>query len=288
MGTEKFNRRLGAVMKHWAAHIKNDLGVDPSKIVILILDEPGHESQAQTILEWAKAIRAAVPEFKFIVDPTFGPAMYTNATVQAMFDQMDIVIPGTDYSYQRHGQAAVDFYESIRAKGKIMGFYACAQNPSEAESTRYYRLQQWACWQINKGGPESWAGFWAYSDTRSNMPWNQLPCGYDRNWSMVYIDSTSVTDGKHWLAIFEGVNDYEYLLTLKNRIAEVRKAGRNDEAVAAAEKLLAELPDEVIAAVRAGNPPIHDGVIGTLKLGDIDACDTARIRILDALNALAK
>ena len=103
---------------------------------------------------------------------------------------------------------------------------------------------------------------------------------------MVYIDSKSVTDGKHWLAIFEGVNDYEYLLTLKNRIAEARKAGRNDEAVAAAEKLLAELPDEVIAAVRAGNEPIHSGTIGTIKLGDIDACDTARRRILDALESL--
>ena len=286
LGTDAFNRRVGALTKDWTAHMRST-GLDPSRIVICVLDEPRSASAARMITGWVKAIRAAEPAFKFYMDPNFPPDTYQDPDVREMLETVDIITPGTDYCYQQYGQVAVDFYDQFRAKGKIMGFYVCAQNPSEAESTRYYRLQQWACWQINGGGPESWTGFWAYSDTRGNPPWNQLAGGTDRNRSMVYIDSKSVTDGKHWLAIFEGVNDYEYLLTLKNRIAEVRKAGRNDEAVAAAEKLLAELPNEVIAAVRAGNEPIHSGPIGTIKLGDIDACDTARIRVLDALAALA-
>jgi len=87
------------------------------------------------------------------------------------------------------------------------------------------------------------------------------------------IDSKSVTDGKHWLAIFEGVQDYEYLLMLKDRLEELRRVGRQDETVAAAQKLLDELPDEVIAAVKAG---------------DIAACDTGRLRVLDMLEALGK
>jgi hypothetical protein len=272
MGTEAFNQRLTAVMKHWAAHMK-EIGLDPAKIVLCLFDEPGYSSAARLILGWGEPIRAAVPEFKFYVDPMFKPEYYTNPDVLKMFDLMDIVTPGTDYSYQNHGQAAVDFYESLRQKGKIMGFYSCAQNASEADATRYYRMQQWSCWKINKGGRESWAGFWCYADTRGNLPWNPLPCGRDRNWSPVYIDSKSVTDGKHWLAIFEGVQDYEYLLMLKDRLEELRKAGRQDETVVAAQKLLDDLPDEVIAAVKAG---------------DIGACDAGRLRVLDTLEALGK
>lgn len=97
---------------------------------------------------------------------------------------------------------AVDFYETARQKGKTMGFYACAKKNSEGESTRYYRLQQWECWRISKGGAESWAGFWSYSDNRSARPWNQLAGGTGRNWCLAYLDDTSATGGKHWLAVF--------------------------------------------------------------------------------------
>lgn len=285
-GTAAFKQQMAAVVKDWVAHMRK-LGVDPSRIVLCMVDEPTHSGTATTIIEWTEAIRAAEPKFRFYVNPMVPSDRYKVPQIQRMLETADIITPGTDYSYHKYGQAAVDFYESARAKGKIMGFYACAQNPGEADAIRYYRLQQWACWKINKGGRQSWCGFWAYGDTRSNSPWNQLPCGNDRNFSPVYIDSRSVTDGKHWLAIFEGVNDYEYLLMLKDHIAAARKAGRPLDAIAKAEKLLNELPDRVIAAVRAGQPPIADGKPGSkIRLGDRTACDEARLQILDALMSL--
>lgn len=285
-GTPEFKQQIAAVVKHWVAHMQK-LGVDPARIVLCMVDEPTHSGTATTINLWTEAIRAAEPRFRFYVNPMVPPDRYANPAIQKMLAMADIITPGTDYSYQRYGKAAVDFYEQARAKGKIMGFYACAQNPGEADSIRYYRLQQWACWKINKGGRQSWCGFWSYGDTRGNSPWNQLPCGRDRNFSPVYIDSTSVTDGKHWLAIFEGVNDYEYLLMLKDHIAAARKANRSPEAVAKAQALLDELPDQVIAAVRAGEPAVYDSRPGRAKhQGDITACDAGRLQILDALASL--
>ena len=191
-----------------------------------------------------------------------------------MFTYADIITPGTEYSYHHHGQAAVDYYDTWRQKGKLMGFYSCAQNASEGESTRYFRLQQWACWTISGGAPESWAGFWSYCDMRGVKPWNQLAgSALDRNWCPAYVDTKSATDGKHWLAIFEGVNDYEYLLILKNRIAELEAAGQTSDALTAAKKVLAEVPDEIIDAVREND--------------DVNACDAGRLKVLAALTALA-
>lgn len=182
---------------------------------------------------------------------------------------------------------AVDFYETARQKGKTMGFYACAKKNSEGESTRYYRLQQWECWRISKGGAESSAGFWSYSDNRSARPWNQLAGGTGRNWCLAYLDDTSATGGKHWLAVFEGAQDYERLLMLKRRIAALRKAGRDDPALTEAGKLLEALPSEVISAVKAGETALHTGESGLVwNSGGMNACDTGRQRALDALKAL--
>jgi hypothetical protein len=266
-------RRLGIVMTKWAEHMRSK-GIDPNKIVLLLVDEPIQTWQADLTISWAKAIKKAVPEFKIYVDPMIRPKSYTDPSYLTMFDSCDIITPGTDYSYHHFGQAAVDFYDQWRKKGKIMGFYACAQNPSEGESIRYFRLQQIACWKINGGAPESWAGFWAYCDMRGVKPWNQLAGSEkDRSWCQAYVDTKGATDGKHWLAIFEGANDYEYLLILKNRVAELEKAGQTSETLAAAKRVLVEVPDEIISGVREKN--------------DVNAIDAGRLKVLAALISLA-
>ena len=63
-------------------------------------------------------------------------------------------------------------------------------------------------------------------------------------------------------------------MILKNGLAAIRKSGRNDEAIAAAQKLLDELPGEVNTAVR--------------NKYDVSACDVGRLRVLDAIESLRK
>jgi hypothetical protein len=270
---DEVQRRLGVVMKKWAEHMRQT-GVDPNKIVLLMVDEVGNATGARMSAHWAKAIKAAVPEFNIYLDPTTRPENYKDPDLLAFMEMLDFITPGTDYAYHWNGQAAVDYYENFRKKGKVLGFYSCAQNPSEGESTSYFRAQQWDCWRISKGGPESWAGIWGYNDFRGIRPWNPLPGGArDRTWNTAYIDSNGATDGKHWLAIFEGANDYEYLHVLKNRIAELEKTGERSAEVAAAKKVLDEVPDQVFDAAHWKN--------------QVDACDIGRLRVLEALSSLA-
>jgi hypothetical protein len=268
---DEVQRRLGVVMKKWAEHMPS-VGVKPSQIVLLMVDEVAGGNAARMSTQWAKGIKQAVPEFKIYLDPT--TREFNDPSIIELFGYLDVITPGTDYSYHWKGQPAVDFYDGWRQKGKILGFYSCAQNPSEGESTAYFRTQQWDCWRISKGGPESWAGIWAYVDFRGVMPWNPLPGGTrDRTWATAYIDSKSVTDGKHWLAIFEGANDYAYLHALKNRIAELEKSGTKSAEIEAAKKVLEEVPDQVV----------EDGHFQN----KVDACDVGRMKVFAALQSLA-
>lgn len=159
------------------------------------------------------------------------------------------------------------FYENLGRGERELWFYSCSGGPSVLDAISYYRSQQWECWKAQATG----TAFWAYGDGgRIGNSWNQL--GVTRAiYSPVYIDSHSVTDGKHWLAIIEGIQDYEYLRMLNGRVAELKAAGHTSGAFTQAEKLLATLPDQVLAACAAG---------------DTAACDRERAEVLDALLAL--
>lgn len=279
--------RFGEVMKKWAAHMRAR-NIDPSRIMLCIMDEPGYSSAARTILYWGRAIRAAVPEFKLFTDPVYRPDAYENELVFQMLTMHDIVAPSPDWSYHRRGQAAYDFYEKIRQAGSAIGFYTCSQGIGGTEATKYYRTSGWEAWVANKGtAPDSYIGFWAYGDNRGSIPWAQLMGGSDLNFVPLYIDATSATDGKHFVAIFEGAQDYEYLKILKNAIEEAIKKGKAGEAIEAAESLLATLPQAVLDAVRAGEPALHTGDVNLpWNSGDMNACDTGRVKVLEALASL--
>ncbi len=275
--TPEATSRIKQVMQAWEKHII-DNGGDPSKVALLLVDEPGDKEKILLTTGWAKAIKESGVSFRLYTDPMMSVDLVESQAGQDMLALMDIITPGRGYQWMLSNPVTLkryaDAYGRFREMGKIMGYYACAQNISEGEAIRYYRSQQWDCWMLSGGADESWTGFWAYADLRGNKPWNQLIGGSDRNWSPVYIDSTSVTDSKHWLAIFEGVQDYEYLLMLKTRVEALEQAGRGREPpVAAARKLLDTVVDETLKAVAAD---------------DLDACDAGRLRVLAALDALAK
>ena len=84
-------------------------------------------------------------------------------------------------------------------------------------------------------------------------------------------------------AVKEGAEDYEYLAMLSEKIAAMKKAGRN---VSALEKLLAEAPECVIGDVafsaahgRKGNDPRYDWDFPNAR----GNADKVRLEILDAL-----
>jgi hypothetical protein len=138
----------------------------------------------------------------------------------------------------------------------------------------YHRLQAWSCWQY--GASASY--FWAFGDSGGGSSWNEYAA---RGAAFVpfFLDATSVTPGKHMEALREGVEDFEYLVMLRNRIAEGERTGARHQALERARKLLAEAPQ------RVGHAPGANGFMWAEEK-DRTLADKIRIEILEALNAL--
>ena len=79
----------------------------------------------------------------------------------------------------------------------------------------------------------------------------------------------------------EGVEDYEYLVMLRDAVADAERSGRSGRALERARTLLAEVPGRVLEA----------GISNTLRWNaelDRGGADEARVEILDALVSLQR
>jgi hypothetical protein len=239
-------------MRAWANHAR-DLGVDPGKIAILLIDEPSTDQDDEWIVAWARAIKAAAPELLIFEDPIrANPAEH----LREMLEICDILCPGRSNRYWDYAA----FWEELRAGGRELWVYSDS-DPS-TKSARSFLVDGWNCWRANATG----TGYWSYGDAGGfGNSWNQL-AARGPIFSPVYIDSGSVTDSKVWLAINEGIQDYEYLRLLRDRVDELAAAGRADEALARAREMLTRLPAAVYQ-------------------GDV-SCEQGRLQVLEALLAL--
>ena len=93
--------------------------------------------------------------------------------------------------------------------------------PATLDAIGSYRAQEWKLWAMKGTG----TGFWCYGPGGDGFTsWNTFAADTEL-YSPAYVGVDRVDDGKHWLAIIEGIQDYEYLRMLRDRIAELEKAG---------------------------------------------------------------
>ena len=264
-GTPRFERRLAGVMRAWVDHARQ-IGVDPAKIGVLLVDEPSGGAADKRILDWARVIKAAAPEIVIFEDPCHVDPR--KAETPEMFEICDILCPLMGHYYRRSDDFRA-FYQEMKGPTRQLWFYSCGGGPMSGDAVGYYRAQQWRAWRAGATG----TAFWAYCDAGgSPSSWNSF-AARGEIYAPVYIDSDSATDSKHWLGIVEGVQDYEYLRMLRDRIEKLEANGGGDARVTAARKVLDTVPDDVIAAVEEG---------------DRAACDRGRLRVLDALVSLGE
>ena len=253
VGTDTFHKRLSSTMRAWAAHAR-ETGVDPGRIAFLIIDEPGGLDQARRITAWANAINAGAPELRIYEDPHVPPE---HDDALAMLALCDILCPPIG-KYRRGGARMSEFYEKMRQGDRELWFYS---SPTQVAAA-YHRDHVWELWKAQGTG----IGFWSYASASGiGNTWNQIGAR-GPIYSPVFIDSRSVTDGKHWLAIIEGIQDYEYMRILRDRVKQMEADGKTNAALTQAKGLLKTLPNRVLAS-------------------DI-SYDEARLAALDALLSL--
>ena len=269
-GSARFDSAVSSWAAAWAKH-NAEIGLKPKQVGVLILDEPHSDLADQRILEWAMAIKQGTPDITIWEDPVHHAPW--SSGVPDMFEICDVLCPNVP-RYLGGGERAKRFYDDLRAKGVKLWFYQCSGPGRLHDPYYYHRLQHWHCWNAGAVG----SGFWAYGDAAGTSPWNDY-AAKRTSYSPVYLGKDGVTDGKHFEGVREGIEDYEYLRMLRDRVAGLAQAGARGSQFAQATKLLEELPRQV-ATYDAGRLP-------WVRAKDRTWADKARVEILQALAALA-
>ena len=168
-----------------------------------------------------RPIRAAgIPEFASFEDPQFAEPWNVPAE---FWDLCDIICPITDMV--RRNELALEFWTSLAARGKEVWLYS-AHGPSRTfDPISYYRMQAWTAFRI--GSRESATHFWDFAYRGDSWRAYSQPgteyCPY-------FVSPTCVMDAKQSEAIREGVEDYEYLSMLAERVGREQTAAILKEA----------------------------------------------------------
>lgn len=273
MGTPRFNRMVGSWAAAFARHAK-ERGISLSQIGLLLVDEPGSAEGCQTIAAWAKAIKAAAPGL--VIWQDLGSTHLKPPDIELLVQACDVLCPHAP-TYCTSDKTSQERLTLLRAKARRLWFYS-ALGPARLYDPYYYhRLAAWRCWQHGAVG----MGFWNYFNyyERKGSAWNEYVTS-KTSFGVVYVTDDSVTDGKHWEAVREGIKDYEYLRMLSDRTAELRARGVNAPALQETERLLKTAPQEV------AGPHYEEGIARWSAEKDRSIADQCRARLLKALNDL--
>ena len=274
LGTERFSRMVGDWITAWVEHLATQ-GIEPSRLSLLIVDEPGKPEQTKMIVAYARAMKAVQPEVVIWLDPRYKDP---GSEDPELWKLCDVLCPNT-YVTARCPEAERQFYLDQRARGTDLWLYDCSGPGKGLDPYAYHRGQQWMALRFGAVG----CGYWAFGSAGGNKStsWN----AYDQDsveYSPLFIGADSVTPGKHMEAIREGVQDYEYFVMLRKRVAALKAKRVTAPAVARAEKLLTEGPLRVTDAI------IADGGVGWSPKRDRTIMDQVRVEVLDALVELAE
>ncbi len=264
MGTPEFNARVGSWVKTLSSHMK-ELGLQPSQLGLLLVDEPHTDEQDAILVAWAKAVNAAAPELTLFEDPTWQRPDQTKTP--AAFTAVDILCVETD-NYIKGGAPVQAFYQQLRAQGKELWFYSASGPTRFFDPQRYYRHPAWQAFAAGAHGQ----GFWAFGDSggapTSWNAYNETRVGY----APAFLGKDSVNNSVHWESVREGVEDYEVLSMLQDAI----NASKNAVWKKQAQRVL----DGAVKAVTASWSGDYDWT----KATDSDLADAQLQKLRDFLN----
>ena len=268
-GSALFEKKLAGWIRFWAQHML-ELGLSPGQLGLLLLDEPNDRQHYEVITAYARVINRVEPEVVLWMDPQ----CRDDETCLEMMDAVDVLVP-----YRKQWLRTKDWFHTLFAEqekqGRELGFYSCDGPSRRLDPFSYYLLQQWHCFAIGA----TWSHFWSFGDTSKADVWNEYATAGRGALTPLYLDDATVTGSKQMEAIREGVEDYEYLVMLREAIARADDA--DGAALARARTLLRTACERVLA----GEVRDH---YGWDEEKDRSVADKVRMEILETLSALAR
>ena len=264
-----FAAKVGAWIRFWVSYARTR-GIDPSRLLLHLVDEPHRRSDDRMFIDWAKAIHASEPDVVVWVDP-----FYKDPTeaLPEVWSAADVICPLRGQML-RYGEAFETFYRKQRETGKQLEFYTIANVVSDPYAA--YRLPAWTC--FDAGAVASF--FWAFGDNGGGTrdSWNQYAADTTAC-APLFLAPNSVTAGKHMEAVREGVQDFEYLVMLRDRVGQLSEGGSTHALLPQANALLDAAAERVLKAQGASQTKWQDPK-------DRSIADTVRVEIGEMLEDL--
>ena len=270
-GDARFATAVAQWIRFWTAHAAG-LGVQPSQLMLLLVDEPHLPAQDDLIVAWARAIKAAEPRVRIWENPTYPNP---GSSPPRLLDATDLI--GLKRALMlEHGAPFVDFYRQRRARGQGLDVYGSSGSVRLLDPYTYHRLQAWVCADVGADG----SFFWSFIDDAGGSSWNEYGA-LQALYSPFFLSDDEVTISKHSEAIREGVEDFEYLVMLRARVSELSRRDPNHAGLAEAGALVERAAATVLGAAGA-----TDLEWTTDK--DRSAADRVRLAVADMLDLLRR
>jgi hypothetical protein len=267
MGTPPFRKAVSQWINWWVDALAK-WNIRPQQLGLLLVDEPHSHDQDKIIIEYARLIKEAQPKVAVWEDPTWREPW--KATPE-LFELSTVLCPNLPM-WIGQGKQFADFYVKQRDAGRILWFYSCSGPGKLLDPYSYHRMQHWFCWKYQAHG----SGFWAFGDSNGASSWNEYLSKLGA-YTPLFLDKESVTGGKHMEAIREGIEDYEYLRMLRDRITEVEGKGVKGSVVDSAKKLLDTAADRVTSCM------LKPEMIYLDQAKDRSIADAVRLEVLEML-----
>jgi len=227
--TPEWRRAIREWVTTWVAHLK-ELGLDYDDYLMYPFDEMIPDE----FYELAKFVKEEVdPKVRF----------FANSRGDKNGREMARIAPYIDVWCFRdfpYGAKFSPAEQRLRESGAEVWSYDCRSVAKGRPPYGYYRLQMWRAFARGDRG----CGFWTYTDPGqgNGNAWDDFR-GMDGMFGVVYgsegkpdgldLSGEAIVPSRRWEAWREGVEDYEYLVTLRDAISAARSAGKWDEADAA-------------------------------------------------------
>jgi hypothetical protein len=229
MGTAPFNTAITNWINFWTNKLA-PWDIKPEQLGLLLVDEPFTVERSEIAIQYAKVIKKVQPNV--VIFETVSWKKPWEAPPE-LFEYSDVLC--IELSNWINGNFQYrDFYARQQSAGHKLWFYSAKGPGKLMDPYGYHRLQQWFAWQHDAKG----SCFWAFGDSNGSSSWNEYLAKGQGSYTPVFLDNNSVTAGKHMEAIREGVEDYEYLCMLRDRIEALESASKQGDAVNSAKYLL--------------------------------------------------
>lgn len=237
--SEPWKQAFISFVRDWVAHLKQ-LGLSYEDWAFYPYDEPSSPFTETTLhlVEVAKLIRTADPHVLIYADPTSGTTM---ESVNMLTGLIDIWQPSSEL-LERLGTELLPVAKRV---GKEVWFYDAAGGAKTLSCLGMYRHRFWFAWENGLTG----VGWWVYAHHSGEDLWDG-PNATGDFFATVYDGVKGPISSKRWEAAREGVEDYEYLVMLRDYIDAAEKRGISDQRIRDAKAVLVEVPKEIEETLR--------------------------------------